>query len=361
MELRHKTENHMDVSPSRGRGTRVALAISITLNIVLLSTVLWPDSEPAEGEPTPVAAATPEPDEAGADERAEADGSVEEASVEETDQETDDELTDDQPSPSETRVTVASVEGSIPQTMAEAAAPYGDNVSATLSRILVWDLDVRRDLRAGDKIEVAWRLGTSDIVVIDAARFHSQKFNRTTTAYRFKATGDEYPSYWSADGTEVPHRLKNSPLANYEQITSLLKDRPDHKGMDFKVPVGTEVLATSSGVVTRSNWNWKYNGNCIEIRHDDGVLAKYLHLSENRVKPGDRVRPGDVIALSGNTGRSTGPHLHYQLNRGKKVVDPIDYHGTMRRELPDADREAFADVVESSNSRLESERKVAVN
>lgn len=345
----------MDVSHSRGRGTRIALALSASLNIALLGVVFWPDAEP-EDAPTAaeLAAVTPQPE-------------VESESVEPVEGPETEEAeaaaapANEDGKASDIKVTVASVQGSIPQTMAVAAAPYGDFVSATLSRLLVWDLDVRRDLRADDKVEVAWELGSSDTVVIKAARFHGQKHNKTITAYRFKATGDEYASYWSADGTEVPHRLKNTPLSNYEQITSLLKDRPTHHGMDFKTPVGTPVLASFSGVVTRSNWNWNANGNCLEIRHDDGVLAKYLHLSDNKVKPGDRVKPGDVIALSGNTGRSTGPHLHYQLNKGSKVIDPIDYHGTERRTLPQGDREAFQAVVAESNTRLDSAGPLATN
>lgn len=235
---------------------------------------------------------------------------------------------------------------SIPHTLAEPAAPYGDNVSATVSRLLVWDLDLRKDLRAGDTLQASWSMGTSDVVVIEAARLESQKLGKTISAYRFKATGDKYPSYWSEDGTEIPHILKKSPLKEYEQITSLLKDRPTHHGMDFKVDVGTPIYSGYDGVVTRVNWNTAANGGCVEVEHSDGVLAKYLHLSESKVKPGTRVKAGDLIALSGNTGRSTGPHLHYQLNKGSKVIDPIDYHGTTRRTLPESDRAAFAALVQ---------------
>jgi len=88
--------------------------------------------------------------------------------------------------------------------------------------------------------------------------------------------------------------------------------------------------------VLRTNWNWSANGNCMEVQYPDGTLAKFLHLSENRVKVGDKVEVGQVIALTGNTGHSTAPHLHYQLNQGEKVVDPLDYHGTERRQLDDA-------------------------
>lgn len=363
----------MDVSNSRGQWTRIALAASASLNIALFAVVLWPaaDSEPAQAAEVvatveadqaadaPVAAQGEEP-QAEAIEIAPAEVAEAQAQPEPNAAPTKAEA-EAPADPDAVRVTVASVVNSIPQTLATAAAPYGDFVSATLSRLLVWDLDLRKDLRAGDKIEVAWTLGTTDTVVIQAARFFSQKHNRTIEAYRFHASGDEFPSYWAADGTEIPHQLKNSPMKKYEQITSLLKDRPTHHGMDFKAAVGSPIQASFEGVVTRTNWNWAANGNCVEVQHKDGVLAKYLHLAENKVKPGDRVRPGDIIALSGNTGRSTGPHLHYQLNQGSKVIDPVNYHGTTRRSLPASDKAAFEAAVAAANAQLDAAGPLAAN
>jgi murein DD-endopeptidase MepM/ murein hydrolase activator NlpD len=332
----------MDVSTARARDAqKFALGASIFTNIILIAVLLWPAAEPAE-VPAPTddehAAGEVEPDPAEPPPEAVAEPAAPVSDV---------------------QAVAAKIEGSIPQTMADIADPYGDEVSATMSRVLVWDLDLRRDLRAGDKVETMWSLGSSDKVIIEAVRYHAQKHGKTIAGYRFQASGDEYPSYWSADGTEVPHRLKKSPLAKYEQVTSLLKDRPTHHGMDFKVAVGTEVVTPFAGVVTRANWNWKANGNCVEIQHADGVLAKYLHLSKNTVKAGDRVKAGDVIALTGNTGRSTGPHLHYQLNKGSKVLDPIDYHGTERRKLPEADAAKFGQVVKAADARLDTAGAVA--
>jgi murein DD-endopeptidase len=228
------------------------------------------------------------------------------------------------------------VEHSLARTFQRLAAEEGDALSSVFARLFVWDVDMRRDLQSGDAIAVVWRIGSDGFPEVAAGSLSASKLGRTLAAYRWQAPGDSYPSYWYLDGTEVPHRLKESPLAQYEQITSLLKDRPSHKGMDFKVPVGTEVMSPRAGVVTRANWNWAANGNGIEIRYDDGVLAKFLHLNENRVAQGDRVSAGQVIALSGNTGRSTAPHLHYQLDRGDKALDPIDYHGSLRRQLDEA-------------------------
>jgi murein DD-endopeptidase MepM/ murein hydrolase activator NlpD len=226
-----------------------------------------------------------------------------------------------------------SIDRSLSGMFVQEAETDGEGLSQVFSRLFVWDMDLRRDLRKGDTIETSWRKNREGIIEIAGARFHSQKQGKTIAAYRWKAPGDTYASYWMADGTEVPHQLQNPPLKEYEQITSLLKDRPTHKGMDFKAPVGTPVITPFAGTVTRANWNWASNGNCIEVRFQNGDIAKFLHLAENKVKEGDTLSAGDVVGLVGNTGHSYAPHLHYQVEVGGKVVDPVDYHGTVRRRV----------------------------
>jgi murein DD-endopeptidase len=238
--------------------------------------------------------------------------------------------------PSDLQVVDATVDHSLARTFQKAAGDDGNALAAVFARLFVWDMNLRRDLQRGDRVEVAWHRDASGDIEIIAARMHSKKLGRTLAAYRWQAPGDAFTSYWQEDGTEVPYRLKASPLTDYEQITSLLKDRPSHAGMDFKTPVGTPVVAPYAGTVTRANWNWTSNGNCVEVKYDDGSVAKFLHLSENRVEEGARVGAGDVIALSGNTGHSTAPHLHYQIEKGSKVVDPLEYHGAVRRRVEGA-------------------------
>jgi len=232
------------------------------------------------------------------------------------------------------------VSHSLARTFASANSEHGGALSAVYSRLFHWDIDLRRDLRKGDRVRVAWK-PTADGVEIVAASLKSGKLGTTLTAYRYQRKQDTYSSYWMKDGTEIARRLKESPLTDYEVVTSLLKDRPSHAGMDFKTPVGTPTLATRSGRVTRTNWNTRSNGNCVEIKFSDGTLAKYLHLSSTDVRAGQHVRAGDVIGASGNTGRSSGPHLHYQLNKGKRVLDPIDIHGTMSRSIAPGEQDAF--------------------
>jgi murein DD-endopeptidase len=233
------------------------------------------------------------------------------------------------------------IRGSIAASLAGAAGDDGPEVAAHFARIFMWDLDLRRDVVAGDQVWVLWRRDPAGELAIGAARYQSSRLGKVLRAYRFRSGDDPTPSYWDAQGLEVARRLQASPLRRYDQITALLKDRPTHQGMDFKTAVGTEVYAPRPGVVTRIDWKLKGNGRCLEVRYDDGTIAKFLHLSETRVRPGARLRAGQVIALTGNTGRSTAPHLHYQLSRGPRTLDPVDYHGATRRRLAGADLEGL--------------------
>ena len=125
------------------------------------------------------------------------------------------------------------------RTFAKADPENGAALSAVYSRIFHWDIDLRRDLRKGDRIRLAWRQGEDGNPEIPVASLKSGKLGKTLTAYRYQRRSDAFPSYWQKDGTEIARRLKESPLADYQMVTSLLKDRPTHAGMDFKAPVGT--------------------------------------------------------------------------------------------------------------------------
>ena len=98
-----------------------------------------------------------------------------------------------------------------------------------------------------------------------------------------------------------------------------------HEGMDFSAPVGTDIFATGNGTVTYSGWKQGY-GETVEIDHGFNYKTRYAHCSKRMVKVGQKVKRGDVIALVGNTGKSTGPHLHYEVHYNGKHVDPRNYY-----------------------------------
>jgi len=195
-------------------------------------------------------------------------------------------------------------------------------------RTLVWWVEVPGDLRKGDTLDLLVKERPGEEPRIDAVRFKSEKFGKTFRAYRYQAPGETFARFYEPDGRELERRLKDAPLDDYEQVTSLLRDGRGHKGVDFKTPVGSPVKAPFDAQVSRKTWNFRGNGNSIELKESGGKhrTAMFLHLSEiaGDVKPGVTVSRGQVIGKSGNTGHSFAPHLHYQLQTGdRKILDPF--------------------------------------
>ena len=98
-----------------------------------------------------------------------------------------------------------------------------------------------------------------------------------------------------------------------------------HKGIDIAAPTGTKVYAAGSGKVLKIRSSEDGYGNCIVIEHGYGFVSRYAHLSGFKIKEGDEVKKGDLIGLVGSTGRSTGPHLHYEIENDGEKIDPKKY------------------------------------
>lgn len=104
------------------------------------------------------------------------------------------------------------------------------------------------------------------------------------------------------------------------------KVRKMHEGMDFTAKIGTPIFATGDGVVERADNTASGFGNHIVIRHGFGYETLYGHLSKYKCRAGQRVKRGDIIGYVGSTGRSEGPHLHYEVHKGGKVVNPLNFY-----------------------------------
>ncbi len=117
----------------------------------------------------------------------------------------------------------------------------------------------------------------------------------------------------------VPGRLTSSFGMRIDPIDG---KRRHHNGIDIAVAEGTPIKAVMSGKVIYSGYTKGY-GNCVIVEHDDGIQTVYAHNSKNLVKVGDRVDANTVIALSGSTGRTTGPHLHFEVRKDGKPVNPL--------------------------------------
>lgn len=119
--------------------------------------------------------------------------------------------------------------------------------------------------------------------------------------------------------------LKQTASGYGTRIDPIYKTVKFHEGMDFSANVGTPVYVTGNGKVTQAGWDGLY-GNSITIDHGFGYVTRYAHLSKIKVRRGQKVIRGEIIGEVGSTGKSTGPHLHYEVHVKGKVVNPVNYY-----------------------------------
>ncbi|MBX2902643.1 MAG: M23 family metallopeptidase [Chitinophagales bacterium] len=118
-----------------------------------------------------------------------------------------------------------------------------------------------------------------------------------------------------------------------------------HEGMDFAAPTGTEVYVTGNGVVETVEYSYSGYGNQVVVNHGYGYKTRYAHLSKFKVKVGQKLKRGDLVGLVGSTGKSTGPHLHYEVIKGGNAVNPVYYY------YNDLKDDMFVKMLEKSSSQ----------
>lgn len=132
------------------------------------------------------------------------------------------------------------------------------------------------------------------------------------------------PTIWPTDSRKItsPYGVRKDPFTHRARF---------HAGMDISGDIGDPVYATADGTVSHAGVDGSH-GNNIMVSHGNGITTHYSHLSKILVQPGDKVRKGDVIGRMGSTGRSTGPHVHYEVYVGGQTVDPKPYLHTSRED-----------------------------
>ena len=163
----------------------------------------------------------------------------------------------------------------------------------------------------------------------------------------FDPNGDGEGSYFDLEGESVRRAFLLRPLA-YRRISSLftnsryhpiLQTWRSHRGVDYAANAGTDVMATSDGVVIHRGMDGAY-GNSVEVRHSNGFMTRYAHLRGFRsgIAVGSRVRQGDIIGYVGMTGLATGNHLHYEMLRSGRHIDPLSVDLPAGDPVPSQDR-----------------------
>ena len=182
----------------------------------------------------------------------------------------------------------------------------------------------------------------TDLMPYTDLNLNSLESNLSSLGREITLQLNSYEQIYSKLSQDV-ERLRKTPSippVNRGYLTSSFGSRPDpwtckrrmHHGQDFGVLTGTPVYAPADGVVKSRNGKTGY-GKTIILNHGYGIKTIYAHLSRYMVKPGDKVKRGDLIAYSGNTGRSTGPHLHYEVRVNNVPVNPRHYFLTDKIEL----------------------------
>jgi murein DD-endopeptidase MepM/ murein hydrolase activator NlpD len=207
------------------------------------------------------------------------------------------------------------------------------DVVVKMIHMLSYEVDFQRDLKPGDSFEVLYNYyyapdgqpAKEGDVQYAALHFGG----RTVALYRYQPKGDT-ADYFDARGMSAKNMLMRTPVDG-ARITSgfgmrfhpILGYSRMHKGVDFGVPTGTPVMAAGSGIVQQEGRLGGY-GNFMLVNHQNGYSTAYGHLSRFApgIHAGSRVRQGQVIAYSGNSGMSTGPHLHYEIRVHDMQVNP---------------------------------------
>ena len=202
-----------------------------------------------------------------------------------------------------------------------------------LDRVFQWQVDFFRQIRPGDTYRFAFEREVRPDGSMRAGRILAAEFVNRSTAHHaiwFDPNGDGDGSYFDLDGESVRRVFLLRPLA-FRRISSfftssrlhpILNTWRAHRGVDYAADAGTEVEATADGVVIHRGWDGSY-GNSVEIRHSNGFMTRYAHLSAFRVALGARVTQSDIIGEVGMTGLALGNHLHYEMLQNGRHVDPL--------------------------------------
>ena len=199
-------------------------------------------------------------------------------------------------------------------------------------------------VRQGDWAEIRAAVDESGGVELASLTLHLAAAPTPIRVYRVRSRNG-LPHYYDAQGFRYQPRLFNSPI-DYMTITSYLGDGRNHKGLDLQAPTGTPIRTPYKAVVEGRSWSRSKQGLALQLLYVDlGIRARFFHLSRIApgIKKGRALDPGAIIALSGNTGHSTGPHLHYQLEdaRTGAILDPLRVHGFGSERLQPDEQRAF--------------------
>lgn len=251
------------------------------------------------------------------------------------------------------------IDGSLYLSAKRQGAP--DDVIAGLAQMFAYDVDFQREIFGGDEFEALFEVRFDDSGRMVAAgdiiygRMKWRGRQKEKGYYRYEPAEAGRAEYFDAAGESARRLLMKTPIDGARLSSGfgtrrhpILGYQKAHKGVDFAAARGTPIKAAGDGVVERAGV-WGSFGNYVRIRHAQGYKTAYAHMNSIKVKTGARVRQGDTIGSVGSTGRSTGPHLHYEVHLQDKPVNPQTLKIATGYELSGGQLDAFMKVRDRIN------------
>jgi murein DD-endopeptidase MepM/ murein hydrolase activator NlpD len=253
------------------------------------------------------------------------------------------------------------IENSIFGSLGKADVP--DGIINRMITAYSWTVDFQRDIWGGEEVEVFYETKETD----DGEYVRSNKLlyanlklrNKEMPIYIFEKEKG-YFNYFEPDGQSIRRALMRTPVdgarlsSGYGNRTHpVLGYKKMHKGLDFAAPTGTPVYAAGDGTILRANWFSSF-GNYVKIRHNDSYTTAYAHLHKfaKGIRKGTRVKQGQTIAYVGTTGRSTGPHLHYEVHKNGSHVNPHSVDLPLGDKLKGSKLTKFKAIVKKRNQEF---------
>ena len=236
-------------------------------------------------------------------------------------------------------------------------------VVSNFQHLFDYAIDFRKDVKKGDKFEIIYESKvTPDGMLVKTGEILYAGLtlrNQKITLYRFRDSNGGI-DYYTPDGKPLKRTLDNKPLAfRNARISSpfgkrfhpILKKYTIHWGVDYAAPKGSAIFAGGDGVVQVAKYNGAY-GNYVKIRHNSEFSTAYGHMSgfAKGIQPGVRVSQGQLIGYVGSTGRSTGPHLHYEVIQNGRRVNPRTIVASTGENLTGSNLANFKNAVEKINA-----------
>ena len=233
----------------------------------------------------------------------------------------------------ELRTATATIDGSLFTSGSKAG--IHTSLLSQLADIFTWDVDLEKDIYQGDSFKILYEQRSTrgqpnkrQLRILAAELLNAGE--KKTAIYFEKQKG--MGAYYTIEGRSLARSFLRFPL-EFANITSkfsesrfhpVLKTSLPHTGVDFAAERGTPVRAVGDGIINQAGWSGSY-GKLVEIQHDASFTTRYAHLSDygNGIRRGTLVKKGQVIGFVGSTGRTTGPHLHFELYKDQQYINPL--------------------------------------